>query len=161
MNKKLLITIKVAIIAAWVVGLSLFLFFVPTTLYGVTLFEPSDLFIRNAMYFMYAAFVVCAIPCFIALVLGWKILKHLESNTILTRNCADLIHKLYVLAIFDVIVLTAYIVIANILNMLPMEIGLVLIIIAGLGVIFALIFKVIHIGLKQAIEIREESELTI
>lgn len=117
--------------------------------------------IMRTILIWYVIAILCAIPCFIALFLGWRITNYSIHNTIFTNPTIRDMQLLFKLAISDASFLFICNILVFFLGHVHAIIFLIMLVISILGFIFAFIFYFIYMYLKEALYLKEESELTI
>ena len=104
---------------------------------------------------------ILAVPCFIALVLAWKIFKNIEEDHSFCMENADVLRKISFLAAADSAVLFVGNVLFLLLNMNHPSIllGACIVVVVGIGISVAA--AVLSHLVRKAAKLQEENELTI
>ena len=104
---------------------------------------------------------ILAVPCFIALVLAWKIFKNIEEDHSFCMENADALRKISFLAAADSAVLFVGNVLFLLLNMNHPSIllGACIVVVVGIGISVAA--AVLSHLVRKAAKLQEENELTI
>lgn len=156
--KKLARLLQLALIGAAVIGVVVF--FVAVPMLGQ---EMATIYPEYAVAFWpWLIFLwLCAVPCFLSLVPGWRVFGRLAKKNAFCRENGEDMKTIARLAFFD----TALFIVGNAVMMgfgwhQP---GLMLaaLVVCGCGVVIGVVAQVLGVLVLEATNLREENDLTI
>lgn len=150
--------LKLLVIFAAVCGIALCVGILPMVGKRMTTVYPEF----SHCYLPWLIFLwILAVPCFIALVLAWKIFGNIEKDCSFCMENADALRKVSFLAAADSAVLFVGNVLFLLLNMNhpAVLLGSCIVVVAGIGISVAA--AVLSHLVRKAAKLQEENELTI
>ena len=156
--KKLARLLQLALIGAAMLGVAVFFWAVP--MLGQ---EMADMYPEYAVaYWPWQIFLwLCAIPCFLSLVPGWKVFGRLADKNAFCRENGEDMKTIAHLAFFDTVLFFVG-------NVVMVGFGwhhpgymLMALVVCGCGVVIGVVAQVLGMLVLDAANLREENDLTI
>ncbi len=156
--KKLARLLQLALIGAAVIGFAVFFVAVPFIGREIARANPE----YAVAYWPWQIFLwLCAVPCFMSLVPGWKVFGRLAKKNAFCRENGEDMKTIAHLAFFD----TALFVVGNAVMLFfgwhhPGYL-LMALVVCGCGVVIGVVAQVLGMLVLEAAAMREENDLTI
>ena len=156
--KKISVSLKITIIAAAVFGAALYFWAIPFL---------GRYTVRMALEFSYAYYPwlillwITAVPCYIALVLAWRVVRSIDKDELFKAANARRFGIISKLAFGDALFFLTGNVVYMFLNMSHPSIALAAIFICIVGVAFGICMSALAGFFEKAESLQEENDLTI
>ena len=150
--------LKIIIIGVGLAGLAVLFVIIPSLGQGIVGQNPE---FDYCYYPWLILFWVCGLPCYAALVLGWKIAVNIGNDRSFSRENAHYMSWISALAAIDAVLFFTMNVVFLLLNMNHPGIFLLSLIVVFIGVAISVAAAALSHLVMKAAELQEQSDLTI
>ena len=156
-QKSLANWLKTMIVGVGICGLIICIFVLPVLVTWEELIIENDK-LRSAWLVL---LWLTSLPCFAALVYAWKIVTNIGNDRSFTADNAKMLKNISVMAFADVIFLFIWNIVLLILKSNPPAAFVSCMFIDFAGVVIAVVFAALAHLVKKAVDLQEQSDLTI
>lgn len=157
-QKRLAGLLKLVVVGIGFFGALFYLYAIPEVGKETVLMYPEYGF----CYWPWFIFLLLtAIPCYLVLILGWRMFEDIRQGRSFTRINSRRLHQIAQLAVFDVIFTLLGNIVMGMLFVNHPGVLILFLCVCAAGLAFAVVAQMLSLLVQQAADLQDENELTI